>query len=227
MDPGEVREGTTEELESRRKERRKGKGRGEEVDEDMAIPLKAGQVVRSGIAETTLQITYRQYTYQIAFTNPLYDPIQVRLTQPTQPPPLVSSNHHLHIPTPHFLVNPSKDAWAYEEEPDEYHDIDATEGGTSEDGSSAFAGLSSSRGTLSAGTGTMGKRSRLSILNTTSSVGLREKEKRKKEGEVERKGNCSKVGLELEILPGARGRVVVSDHVILGSVRKGGRRVTG
>jgi dynactin-4 len=145
-----------------------------------------------------------QYTYQIAFTNPLYDAIQVRLAQATTSlPPLAPQTHLIHIPTPHFVVNPLKDAWAYDEE-DDYADMDGTEVGASDDGSAAQP--PSSRGTLGAG-----KRSRLSVL-ATSSGGLREKEKRKN-GDVEKRGNCSKVGVEVEVLPGARGSVVVSPQV--------------
>lgn len=197
---------TVEDAENRRRDRRKLRARGEEVDEDMGTPLLSGEVVSySTIILERSELTY-QYTYQIAFTNPLYDPIQVRLTQPTSIlPPLVSETHVIHIATPHFVVNPLRDAWAYDEE-DEYPEMDGTEFGTSEDGSSA---LPSSRGTLGAG-----KRSRLSVLNTGSGGGLRDKDRRKKESDIEKKGNCSRVGIEVEILPTATGNVIVSELML-------------
>lgn len=80
--------------------------------------------------------------------------------------------------------------------------MEGTDLGTSEDGSSA---LPSTRGTLSGP-----KRSRMSILATSSAGGLREKEKKKKELEVDKKGNCTKVGIEVEVLPEAKGEIVVS-----------------
>lgn len=82
--------------------------------------------------------------------------------------------------------------------------MEGTEMGTSEDGSSV---LPSSRGTLGPAAG---KRSRLSVLATSSGGTLRDKERRKRESEVDKKGNCTKVGVEVEILPGATGEVVVS-----------------
>jgi len=60
-----------------------------------------------------------QYTFQLSLTNPLYDPIQFRLTHPHPPKNAPSLNHHLHIPTQHFTVAAMKDAWVYDEEDDE------------------------------------------------------------------------------------------------------------
>ena len=54
---------------------------------------------------------------------------------------------------------------------------------------------------------TLGKRSRLSVLNTG---GLSSRDKRKLESGVEKKGNISKVTVELEVLPEARGSAEVS-----------------
>lgn len=54
----------------------------------------------------------------------------------------------------------------------------------------------------------MSKRSRLSVLGMS---GGNVRDKRGREPGVEKKGNVSKVGLEVEIMPGARGAIEVSD----------------
>jgi dynactin-4 len=95
-------------------------------------------------------------------------------------------NHHLHIPTQHFTVAALKDAWAYdEEEVDDGVPLDGSEGQSE----------GSSRGTVG----------RKSLLFTEGS-----REKRRGEVGVEKKGNTSKVGVEVEVLPGSKGPVEVS-----------------
>ena len=135
-----------------------------------------------------------QYTFQMAFTNPLYDPIQIRLTQPIMPKNAPPANHHLHIPTQHFTVNAFKDAWAYDEDEEDEDILPGLEGseGLSEEGSTF---------------GTLGRRSRKSLLVTGST-----RDKKRADGGVEKKGNVSKVGLEIEVAQGAIGRVEVSWH---------------
>ena len=139
-----------------------------------------------------------QYTYQLAFTNPLYDPIQIRLHPSATPDP--KSPLHIHLPTQHFTVNPLKDAWAY----DDYElDDDPTGSGSqlSEEASSV-AGRKP-RSSLAGGTA--------KTLREVLSGSVR---KREKDG-VERKGNISMVGLEVEVDPRARGRVEVDLEVRL------------
>ncbi|WWD16685.1 hypothetical protein CI109_101115 [Kwoniella shandongensis] len=173
-----------EEAEMRRRERRlRGKGPlTKEEDESMDRPLEAGQV----------------YTFALALTNPLYDPIQIRLTQPHGPKNAPEPNHLLYLPTQHFTINALKDAWAYDEEEAEE---DPTFGaGGSEAGFSEEGTVTTGTGT---GTGTLSKKSRMSIL-----VGGSTREKRSRgETGVEKKGNTSIVGLEVEILPEAKGKV--------------------
>ena len=129
-----------------------------------------------------------KYTFQLAFTNPLYDVIQIRLTQAksSQTPDL-----HLYIPTQHFTVAALKDAWAYEDE----DDLDTLAQG-SED--------ASEEGSVASGVkaGSISKRSRMSALGMGSTRDSK-REKGKEVG-VEKKGNVSKVGLEVEIMPGAK-----------------------
>lgn len=136
-----------------------------------------------------------QYTFQLAFTNPLYDPIQIRLTPSTQRDP--HTNCAVYVPVPHFTVNALKDAWAYDDDEDEDHGSEDV----SEEGSSTISGAT--RSTNAAGT--LGKKSRLSVLGTLGG------DKRKRDHGVEKRGNMSKVGIEVEILPDASGEVIVSD----------------
>lgn len=51
----------------------------------------------------------------------------------------------------------------------------------------------------------LGQRSRLGVLGPNTS-----REKRKREGGVEKRGNVSKVAVEVELLPGASGPVEVA-----------------
>jgi hypothetical protein len=136
-----------------------------------------------------------QYTFQIAFTNTTLDTIQIRLTPLTKP--------QTHVPTPHFVVAPPQDAWAYEDDADDYNALeDATEG-TSEDGSVMTRNTSA--------VGTLSKRSRMSVLaGGSGSMREREKERRRVEKDVEKKGNVSKVLVEVEVPPHAGGKVEVS-----------------
>lgn len=97
---------------------------------------------------------------------------------------------------PHFTVNALKDAWAYDDEEEEEHGSEEA----SEEGSSVISGA-----TRSTNTGTLGKKPRLSVLGTLGG------ERKKRDHGVEKRGNMSKVGLEVEILPDAQGQVLVSD----------------
>lgn len=160
------------EREEKRRERRRtrpalsgiswsGGEKGEEEDEAGDRPLVAGET----------------YTFQLALTNPLYDPIQIRLTRPPLPKHAPPEKCEVRIATPHFTCNASKDAWAYDDEED---------GDGSED---------------AAGTGTMRKGGRLGVLAGGS---LRDK---RREAGVEKRGNVSKVPIEVEISEQARGDV--------------------
>jgi dynactin-4 len=123
---------------------------------------------------------------------------------PKNAPP---ANHHLHISTQHFTVNAFKDAWAYDEDEEDEDVLPALEGseGLSEEGSAL---------------GTLGRRSRKSLLMTGST-----RDKKRSDGGVEKKGNVSKVGLEVEVSQGASGRVEVgstqSKDTMLTPVRPG------
>ncbi|WVF67076.1 hypothetical protein IAT40_001821 [Kwoniella sp. CBS 6097] len=162
-----------EEAERRHRDRRRTRGPnahgggGKEEDESMDKPLKAGEV----------------YTFHMALTNPLFDPIQIRLTQPHQPRTAPAPSCTLFIPTPHFTINALKDAWAYDED-DEDEDM--------------VSGLGSGSGSgTGTNTGTLGRKSRLSILAGGSSSNS----KKGRESGVEKKGNMSKVAIELEVAP--------------------------
>lgn len=98
---------------------------------------------------------------------------------------------------PHFTVHALKDAWAYDEEEEEEHGSE----GHSEESSSQFSGPTKSS---ISGPGTISKKSRLSVLGGLG-------DRRKKDHGVKRRGNISKVGIEVEILPGAIGLVEVSE----------------
>lgn len=163
------------EREEKRRERRRtrpalsgiswsGGEKGEEEDEAGDRPLVAGET----------------YTFQLALTNPLYDPIQIRLTRPALPKHAPPEKCEVRIATPHFTCNASKDAWAYDDEED---------GDGSEDAASV------------SGTGTMRKGGRLGVL-----AGGSMRDKRREAG-VEKRGNVSKVPIEVEISEQARGDV--------------------
>jgi dynactin-4 len=123
----------------------------------------------------------------------LYDPIQIRLTQSHTPRNGPQPNHHIHIPVQHFTVAALKDAWAYDDEEDE-------EG---PDGSEAASEGSNLVGTISS------RRSRLSVLGGVAVGSLRDKKDRRDAG-IEKRGNVTKVGLEVEVLMGASGPIEVS-----------------
>jgi dynactin-4 len=136
-------------------------------------------------------------------TNPLYDPIQIRLTHAHAKfsgHTIQNDNAVIHIVTPHFTINALKDAWAYDEEEDEEEaDFEGTE--ASEEASGSVATGSGS------GSGTVGRKgARMSLLAGGS---VRDKGKERRDG-VERKGNVSKVGVEVEVSPQARGLIEVS-----------------
>lgn len=152
-----------EDLEKRRRDRRRTRGLTEEEDEDMSLPLRQGGV----------------YTFQLAFTNALYDPIQIRLAPAHQKRPPVPVNHHIHIPVQHFTVGALKDAWAYDEDEGDGGDVDDL---------------------LGASEATGGHKSRMSL-------GGRHKGR---DAGVEKRGNITKVSLEVEIDSEAEGRVEVS-----------------
>jgi len=109
------------------------------------------------------------------------------LTQPHRPKSAPAPNTRIQILTPHFLVNPVKDAWAYDE--DEVDDL--------------TLGMDSSEGASEEG-GSLVKRSRLSVLDPANV-----RDKKSRDGGVERKGNITKVGLNVELLSDASGPVEV------------------
>ncbi|TXT11070.1 hypothetical protein VHUM_01821 [Vanrija humicola] len=151
---------TDEDWERRRRERRRTRAHlPKDVDQDLSDPMRPGEM----------------YTFQVAFTNPLYDPIQIRLGTAHQARHAVPVSHHVHIPTAHFTVGALKEAWAYDDE-------DEDDTGAEADDSAADEARKSSR--LSLGGSSLRHRS-------TRDVG------------VEKKGNVTKVGLEVEIRPGA------------------------
>jgi dynactin-4 len=182
-----------EELERRRRERRKTRIPAKEEDEAMIKPLRAGEIV-SITCQFVGPRADVQYTFQLAFINPLFDPIQIRLTPSAQRDPRATCS--VFVPVPHFTVNALKDAWAYDEEEEDDHGSE----GHSEEGSSTFSGPTKSS---TSGPATLGKKSRLSVLGGLG-------DKRKRDHGVERKGNISKVGVEVEILPEALGLIEVS-----------------
>ncbi|ODO06171.1 dynactin 4 [Cryptococcus wingfieldii CBS 7118] len=169
-----------EDAERRRKERRRRtilpNGMKEE-EEPLSSPLRPSQT----------------YTFQLALTNPLYDPIQIRLTQPAFPRHAPTPNHQMSVLTPHFTINALKDAWAYDED-----EVDEEADG-SEDAMSFTTGTGTGTGT---GThSTLGKK-RMSVLGAS----MRDKRHNKELG-VEKKGNISKVTVEVETLAEADGPV--------------------
>ncbi|KAK4685600.1 hypothetical protein P7C73_g4541, partial [Tremellales sp. Uapishka_1] len=146
--------------------RRRDRKRGQEVDEELSNPLVPGET----------------YSFQLAFTNPLYDPIQIKLSPSPTP-----SAHTLHLSTPHFTVSPLKDAWAYDEEDE------AEEPDEEMDGMASFS-----------------RSSRLSSLMLGGGSG---RERKSREGDVEKKGNTSKVAFEVEIAAGIPGSVQASQRM--------------
>lgn len=112
-------------------------------------------------------------------------------------------NHRLFLPTQHFTVAALKDAWAYEEEEEE--DLF---GQGSEDASEEGSTISGTKGGSS-----MSKQSRLSVLGGGSSAAASGRDTKREKGRevgVEKRGNISKVVLEVEIMPGANGVLHVS-----------------
>ncbi|WVQ79057.1 hypothetical protein IAT38_001150 [Cryptococcus sp. DSM 104549] len=180
----EPSEPSAEDLERRRRERRRTRGGVPVKEEDESL----GKALRAG--ET--------YTFQLALTNPLYDPIQIRLTQPHAPRHAPAPNNNLHIVTPHFTINALKDAWAYDEDDEEDEGaFGESDAGVSEDGMSGTTGTNTGTNV-----GTLSRKSRLSVL-----AGGSARDKKHRESGVEKKGNTSKIALEVEVLPGATGSV--------------------
>lgn len=105
-----------------------------------------------------------------------------------------------------------KDTWAYDDDDDDDHAEEA-----SEESSSVISGATRSTNTGS-GTLTLGKKSRLSVLGTLGGGG----DKKKRDHGVEKRGNMSKVGLEVEILPDSTGEVIVSSLTLLLAIMGGG-----
>ncbi|WRT65526.1 uncharacterized protein IL334_002471 [Kwoniella shivajii] len=176
---------STEDIDCRRRERRRTRGiLVKEEDEPMDSTLTSGET----------------YSFQLALINPLYDPIQIRLTQPHTPRNAPTPKCTVNIPTPHFTINALKDAWAYDEE-DENEDIlmGGSEAGLSEEGTTTTGTT-----TTANATGTLSKKSRFSILANTG-VGVSNKKLR--EGGVEKKGNMSKVNLDVELSKEAKGKI--------------------
>ncbi|WVO13200.1 hypothetical protein L204_100812 [Cryptococcus depauperatus] len=183
---GEARSlSTLEDLEGRKKDRQRNRhtltGGVMEDEEPLSNPLCPGET----------------YTFLLAFTNPLYDPIQIRLTQPHAPKRASKSKCTINIITPHFTISALKDAWAYDDE-DEADD----EG--SEDAMSIATGTGMGFGAgSSSGTGTLGKKSRLSVLAGGGSL----RDRRNRENGVEKKGNVSKIPIEVDVSQDATGPV--------------------
>lgn len=99
---------TEDEMERRWRERRRARATLlREEDEDMVVPLRRGGT----------------YGFQLAFTNPLYDPIQIRLTTAHQARPPTPLQHHVHIHTSHFSVGALKE-WSYDDDDDEESEAD-------------------------------------------------------------------------------------------------------
>lgn len=96
------------EIGRRRRQRRRRGGHEGEKEQGRDGPLVAGET----------------YTFQLALTNPLYDPIQIRLTQPPVPKHAPRANCGVRIVTQHFTCNAAKDAWAYDEDVDGSGDED-------------------------------------------------------------------------------------------------------
>lgn len=153
----------------------------EEEEEAVNGPLVAGET----------------YTFQLALTNPLYDPIQIRLTQPPVPKHAPPANCGVRIATPHFTCNAAKDAWAYYDDEDD--DVEGGDGDGSEDTASMTTG-----GSAGLGAGTMGRKKRPSVLAGGGGSSLRDK---RREPGVEKKGNISKVPIEVDIPETAGGDV--------------------
>lgn len=176
------------ERERRRRERRRTRSglasMSEEEEERPDTPLVAGET----------------YTFQLALTNPLYDPIQIRLTQPPVPKHAPPANCAVRIATQHFTCNAAKDAWAYE---DEDEDVEGGDRDGDGDGSEDTASMTTGSGTTGGlGAGTMGRKTRPSVLAGGGSA----RDKRREPG-VEKRGNISKVPIEVDISETAGGDV--------------------
>lgn len=107
------------------------------------------------------------------------------------------------VPTQHFTVAALKDAWAYEEEEEE-----EILGQGSEDASEEGSTISGTKGGSS-----ISKQSRLSVLGGGGSAAASGRDTKREKGRevgVEKRGNISKVVLEVEIMPGANGVLHVS-----------------
>lgn len=87
---------------------------------------------------------------------------------------------HVYIPNAHFTVGALKDVWAYDDEEDEHS-------GGDEDVASDDRG---------------GHKGRSSMLSGSRHRG--------REAGLEKRGNVTKVGLEVEVVPGATGPIEVS-----------------
>lgn len=134
-------------------------------------------------------------------TNPLFDPIQIRLAQTVRTDSDRPASARIHIPVPHFTINALKDAWAQDDdEADDSGSKDPFDGATeatSENGSGAVSS-----------TGTLARRASRARMSLSSTVGGLPKDRSRRPADgVERKANTSKVPVELEVVPGARGRV--------------------
>lgn len=178
------------ERERRRRERRRTRSGLAGVSED-----EQGQHEE---APDTPLVAGETYTFQLALTNPLYDPIQIRLTQPPVPKHAPAANCAVRIATQHFTCHAAKDAWAYDDDEDD-DDVEGGDGDGSEDTASMTTGSGTTGGL---GAGTMGRKPRPSVL-----AGGGSSRDRRREPGVEKRGNISKVAIEVDISETARGDV--------------------
>lgn len=101
-----------------------------------------GRSGEGGVDEEPLR-PGRTYTFEVSFTNPLYEPIQVRLAvaRPTvkgavegQPPPFA-----VNLPSSHFPISAYAEEWEYEDDVEDREDTEEEEpdGAGSREGSTA------------------------------------------------------------------------------------------
>ena len=79
-------------------------------------------------------IAGHSYSFHLAFTNPLYDPIQIRLAKAVAPAQMAEdaeaaerarrSTFQIQLPSAAFPVGAFAEAWEYDDEDDDYSDND-------------------------------------------------------------------------------------------------------
>ncbi|KAG9037030.1 hypothetical protein FRB95_007325 [Tulasnella sp. JGI-2019a] len=131
----------------------------------------------------------KTYPFHLTFTNPLYEPIQVRITVQRPPPPLASSTipptrppFGVTLPSASFPISAFAEAWEYEDD-DEMFDEDDLEEMLSPGGGDAGR---------KTGTGS----SRMGTRPGKANVGV-----------LERKANTTKIGGEVSISREGSGEV--------------------